>query len=136
MVRIKVRRRSSRLRKKPIDARSRFLAFGIFFGVDVNPHPETPFNPPGPPSQDTHAAVGKQVTIAGNAAVPLFGQADAIARMIEFAADNPGRTDLVVKGTIAGEPRALRAAPSSSPSPVPTCWPARSSTSITANLES
>lgn len=75
------------------------------FGVDVNPNPVGPLDPPGPPSQDTHAAVGKQVTIADGNAVPLFGQADAIDSMIALAGEVPGRTDLVVKGVVGTTPR-------------------------------
>jgi YVTN family beta-propeller protein len=72
------------------------------FGEDVNPNPTSTSNPPGPRSQDTHAAVGRQVTISDSAAVPLFGQPDAIAKMVSMARENPGRTDLVVKGLVGG----------------------------------
>ena len=75
------------------------------FGVDVNPNPPGPLDPPGPPSQDTHAAVGKQVTLANGNAVPLFGQADAIGSMIALADQVPGRTDLVVKGVVGSTQR-------------------------------
>ncbi|MEM7204458.1 MAG: hypothetical protein AAF628_29640 [Planctomycetota bacterium] len=75
------------------------------FGVDVNPNPEDPNNPPGPRSHDTHAAVGKQVTIVDAAPVTRFGQADAVATMVAFAAAPSGRTDLVVKGTVGGVAR-------------------------------
>ena len=70
------------------------------FGVDVNPNPLNTSNPPGPRSQDTHAAVGRQVTISSTAAVPLFGEGDAINSMIGLASEVPGRTDLVVKGVV------------------------------------
>ncbi len=75
------------------------------FGEDVNPNPENTANPPGPPSQDTHAAVGKQVTVSDGAAVPAFGQADAVAAMLALAGQRPGRTDVVVKGVVGGVPR-------------------------------
>jgi YVTN family beta-propeller protein len=75
------------------------------FGTDVNPNPDNTGNPPGPASQDAHAAVGKQVTISSAASVPMFGQADAIAQMIAFADATPGRCDLVVKGVVAGTQR-------------------------------
>jgi YVTN family beta-propeller protein len=54
--------------------------------------------PPGPPSQDSHAAVGKQVTIANGLDIPLFDQVDVIDTMISLADADPGRVDLVVKG--------------------------------------
>lgn len=75
------------------------------FGVDVNPNPDNTGNPPGPASQDTHAAVGKQVTISSTGNVNLFGQTDAITRMIALADATPGRCDLVVKGLVAGSQR-------------------------------
>ncbi len=52
-----------------------FVAFVMSFsGSDlVNPNAESLSNPPGPPSNDTHAAVGRQVTITDTAPVPLFG---------------------------------------------------------------
>ncbi|MCH8332478.1 hypothetical protein IIC65_00950, partial [Candidatus Sumerlaeota bacterium] len=67
---------------------------------------------PGSPSQDTHAAVGKQITISGPEAVPLsiFSGSiglevppettadDAILAMIDLAASEPGRVDLIVHG--------------------------------------
>ncbi len=54
--------------------------------------------PPGSPSKDSPAAVGRQVTITDNTAVNLFGQADAIAAMISLADAPGGRVDLIVKG--------------------------------------
>lgn len=77
------------------------LAFSGF-EVDVNPNALNTGNSPGPRSHDTHAAVGKQVTITDANPVPLFGQADAVAAMIALAGATPGRTDLVVKGTSRG----------------------------------
>ena len=75
------------------------------FGVDVNPNPLNTNNPPGPRSQDTHAAVGRQVTISNTAIVPLFGQGDVISSMIGLAGQVPGRTDLVVKGVVGSVQR-------------------------------
>jgi len=75
------------------------------FGVDVNPNPENTANPPGPRSHDTHAAVGKQATIASTAYVPLFGQTDAIDAMISLADQVPGRTDLIVKTSLGAAQR-------------------------------
>ena len=75
------------------------------FGVDVNPNPLNTGNPPGPRSQDTHAAVGKQVTISNTSVVPLFGQDDAITSMIGLADQVPGRTDLVVKAVVGSVQR-------------------------------
>jgi YVTN family beta-propeller protein len=63
------------------------------------------FEPPGPPSNDAHAAVGKQVTITDGNAVPMFGFADIIAEMISLADDDPGRVDLVAHGVESGENR-------------------------------
>ena len=83
------------------------MAFVVgFSGSDiVNPNAESLSNPPGPPSNDTHAAVGRQVTISNAVPVPSFGEIDAIASMIALAAAEPGRVDLVVKGTVSGVQR-------------------------------
>jgi YVTN family beta-propeller protein len=54
-------------------------------------------NPPGPPSQDSHAAVGKQVTVSATAEVPI------VTQMIMLAA--VGKVDLVVKAHLAGVQR-------------------------------
>jgi hypothetical protein len=53
--------------------------------------------PPGTASQDTHAAVGKQTTLAGP---PSAAQTDFIARVTALA--DAGRVGLVVKGSQAG----------------------------------
>jgi hypothetical protein len=53
--------------------------------------------PPGPPSQDTHAAVGKQVTYAGGAAPARM------AAMLALA--DAGVVDVIVKGLVADVPR-------------------------------
>jgi hypothetical protein len=79
-----------------------------YTGSDLeNPNPITPIDPPGPPSNDTHAAVGKQITLTDQRPQPLFGEFQAIKSMIELAS-KPDRTqawqsagvDLVVKGTV------------------------------------
>lgn len=64
------------------------------------------FEPPGPASKDSHAAVGKQVTITSAALVPLFGYADIIAEMINLADADPGRVDLIANGVQNSENRA------------------------------
>jgi hypothetical protein len=53
--------------------------------------------PPGTASQDTHAAVGKQTTLAGP---PSAAQTNFIARVTALA--DAGRVGLVVKGSQAG----------------------------------
>ncbi len=74
-----------------------------FFGSDLPPGSPTNLQqPPGPASQDTHAAAGKQVTVTGPGPVTLFGQSDLVAAMIALADAEPGRLDLIVKATING----------------------------------
>lgn len=58
-----------------------------------------PDRPPGLPSGDTHAAVGRQVTISSSAAVPL------IDSLIAIATPAASRVDLVAKGYSSGIPR-------------------------------
>lgn len=55
--------------------------------------------PPGPPSLDTHAAVGRQITINNSASVPL------IDSLVAIATPTASRVDLVVKGFKDGLPR-------------------------------
>ena len=55
--------------------------------------------PPGAPSLDTHAAVGRQITINSSATVPL------IDSLIAIATPTASRVDLVVKGFKDGLPR-------------------------------
>jgi len=55
--------------------------------------------PPGAPSLDTHAAVGRQITINSSATVPL------IDTLIAIATPAASRVDLVVKGFKDGLPR-------------------------------
>jgi YVTN family beta-propeller protein len=74
-----------------------------FAGSDFPPpSPATAFEPPGPPSQDTQAAVGVQTTLvsAGN---PDPGQLTLIASMISLA--NTNKVGLVVKGRQGGVQR-------------------------------
>jgi DNA-binding beta-propeller fold protein YncE len=66
------------------------------------PVPATAFEPPGPPSQDTHAAVGIQTTLV-SAANPDPGQLTLIASMISLA--NTNKVGLVVKGRQNGAQR-------------------------------
>jgi DNA-binding beta-propeller fold protein YncE len=61
-----------------------------------------PFEPPGVPSKDTHAAVGTQTTVVSQASAPA-AQLALINSMISLA--NSNRVGLVVKGTLNGEPR-------------------------------
>ncbi len=74
-----------------------------FSGSDFPaPVPATALEPPGPPSQDTHAAVGVQTTLA-DAANPDAGQLTLIASMISLA--NTNKVGLVVKGRQNGVQR-------------------------------
>mgnify|MGYP001395827906 CR=1 FL=1 len=61
-----------------------------------------PLLPPGPPSRDAHAAVGKQVTISSIATAPAADIA-RLNTLVSQAATS--RVGLVAKGTIAGKPR-------------------------------
>lgn len=88
-----------------------------FSGSDMeNPNPVGFANPPGPPSQDSHAAVGKQVTISNADDVPLstwsinigiddvVGQlpSDLLSAMLALADPNDSRLDLIAKGFADG----------------------------------
>lgn len=81
-----------------------------FSGSDFAPSSSSDvFDPPGPPSQDTHAGCGRQVTITdANPVTGLFGLGgDVITAMIAQAevadaGSNP-RVDLVVKGSPGSE---------------------------------
>ncbi len=78
------------------------LSFG---GSDFGaPVPATAFEPPGPPSLDTHAAVGVQTTLVSAAVAPP-AQLALITSMIAQA--GTGKVGLVAKGRIAGAPRGL-----------------------------
>ncbi len=69
-------------------------------GSDLPPGSLTnPANPPGTPSKDAHAAVGRQTTLA--AATPA--QLQLISAMVALA--EAERVGLVVKGRVAGLPR-------------------------------
>jgi hypothetical protein len=61
--------------------------------------------PPGPPSKDTRASVGQQVTLI-NAAAPEPGQTSLISQMLAQADLN--RVGVVVKGRVGGEARGWR----------------------------
>jgi YVTN family beta-propeller protein len=56
--------------------------------------------PPGSPSQDTHAAVGRQATIAGPIAPATQAFVDSLVAMAAA-----GDVGLIVKGSVAGEAR-------------------------------
>jgi YVTN family beta-propeller protein len=74
-----------------------------FSGSDFPPpSPATAFEPPGPLSQDTPAAVGVQTTLI-NAASPDPGQLTLITSMISLA--NTNKVGLVVKGRQNGVQR-------------------------------
>lgn len=72
------------------------LAFsGSDFGVQGTPG--NVLNPPGPLSQDSHAAVGAQLTVDASDEAQLLADMKAVAA--------GGRADLVVRGVIEGAPR-------------------------------
>ena len=74
-----------------------------FAGSDFAPPvPATAFEPPGPPSPDTHAGVGTQTTLA-SAASPEPGQLTLIAAMVNLA--NSNKVGLIAKGRVNNEPR-------------------------------
>jgi YVTN family beta-propeller protein len=62
----------------------------------------SPLDPPGTPSKDAHAAVGRQTTLVNAATAPAT-QLQLIQTFITLAHGN--RVGLVVKGRIAGEQR-------------------------------
>jgi len=62
----------------------------------------TPATPPGPPSQETHTAVGQQTTLI-SAANPEAGQLNLINSFISMA--NSNKVGLIVKGVYNGERR-------------------------------
>jgi YVTN family beta-propeller protein len=71
-----------------------------FSGSDLLPGSISDQNrPPGAPSLDTHAAVGRQITINSSATVPL------IDTFVSIATPVASRVDLVVKGFKDGQPR-------------------------------
>ena len=81
-----------------------------------NPNPVSSVNPPGPPSQDTHAAVGKQVTIsngdpiafsvfANNIAIGDIADVlpvDVLEAMVALADPDDSRVDVIAKGFADG----------------------------------
>ena len=71
-----------------------------FSGSDLTDELRFPFEPPGTPSQDTHASVGRQVTIAGAVPPPervLFRSLLGLAQQ--------GRIGLIAKGVREGATR-------------------------------
>ncbi|MCW5775694.1 MAG: hypothetical protein KIS87_04530 [Phycisphaeraceae bacterium] len=71
-------------------------------GSDLPPGtPTNPLVPPGPPSLDTHAAVGMQTTVAGP------GDVNNIMKMNHLLslADGSPRISLIAKGMLSGEAR-------------------------------
>lgn len=64
-----------------------------------------PLVPPGPPSRDTHAAVGAQTTVVS------AGSADTALINAMIAQANLNKVGLVVKGRVAGKPRGWKYVP-------------------------
>ncbi len=77
-----------------------FVGSDLPYGSD-----DTVAHPPGPASKDTHAAVGRQVTVFGSAPVAAFGRNDAIAAMIALASAPEARVEVIAKGLLDGVPR-------------------------------
>ena len=77
------------------------LAFLLSFtGSDLPPgSPTDPDRPPGLPSKDVPAAVGKQITVSSPTPVQL------VTDMINLALSQTGRVDLVVYGVKSGTNR-------------------------------
>ncbi len=80
------------------------VAFMLAFSGSDLPEgdPTNSLEPPGPPSQDAHAAVGRQATLAAPP-IPASSQSLLIADMIDLA--NDGAVGVVVKGVQDGIPR-------------------------------
>lgn len=71
-----------------------------FTGSDLTPGSTTdPNHPPGLPSKDTHAAVGRQVTISNSAAAPL------VDVFLSIATPLTSRVDIIAKGFKNSLPR-------------------------------
>jgi hypothetical protein len=80
------------------------VAFLLSFAGSDLPQgsPTNILEPPGPPSQDTHAAVGHQTTLINEASAPP-AQLTLITSMIGLAQQQ--KTGLIVKGRVNGLPR-------------------------------
>ncbi len=78
------------------------VAFMLAFSGSDLPYGGPFLEPPAVASQDTHAAVGRQTTMA-DGANPAPGQLALIDSMVALA--DAGAAGLVVKGTIGGLPR-------------------------------
>ncbi|MEZ6243365.1 MAG: beta-propeller fold lactonase family protein [Phycisphaerales bacterium] len=74
-------------------------AFLLAFSGSDLPEPSGILEPPGPPSLDTHAAVGKQTTLNGSESGDI-----ALLNSLKSEADL-SRIGLVAKGIYQGEPR-------------------------------
>ncbi|MDX9911727.1 MAG: GC-type dockerin domain-anchored protein [Phycisphaerales bacterium] len=83
------------------------VAFMLSFaGSDLpNGSPSNPLFPPGPPSHDAHAAVGRQVTVVDGSNVPALQT--ALLSLYQNQADQ-GRVGMIAKGRVAGEDRGWR----------------------------
>jgi hypothetical protein len=82
------------------------LAFVLSFSGSELPQgsPTSILEPPGTPSQDSHAATGRQSTLASAAGDP--GQLALIAQLLSFADAN--KVGVIAKGVLAGLPRGWR----------------------------
>ncbi len=82
------------------------VAFMLAFSGSELPagSPNNPLEPPGPPSQDTHTAVGWQTTVISPTPPPP--QTTLINNMLSLA--NAGRVGVVVKGRVGGLARGWR----------------------------
>ncbi len=78
------------------------LAFLLAFsGGDFPPATgRSPEEPPGLPSKDTHAAVGRQATLKSPDEVQAW-----LRLMLDLASPETGRVDLIARGLVEGRPR-------------------------------
>ncbi len=81
------------------------VAFMLCFSGSDLPQgsPSTPMEPPGTPSQDTHAAVGRQVTLRGPASPPA--DVALVGQMLALADAPNARVSVIAKGRMGGEQR-------------------------------
>jgi hypothetical protein len=88
------------------------VAFLLAFSGSELPQgsPTSILEPPGPPSKDTHAAVGVQTTLIDQATAPA-AQLQQITDMINLA--NTNKVGLVVKGRVNSLPRGYTWVPAS-----------------------